>query len=154
CGASLDRVFDGGVCPDCWSALERPPAARCRICDEPMPGEPDLVCGRCLVTPPPFSSLRAAAPYRGTAREILLAFKFSGADYLARHLAARMAGRLERPDGVHEIAAVPPGRRKRRGSEHAASALAAAVAERLDLPFAPRRLVKIRETDRQSGLPL
>jgi len=32
-----------------------------------------LRCGRCILDPPSFASLRGVAPYRGSAREILLA---------------------------------------------------------------------------------
>ncbi len=112
------------------------------------------MCGRCLLRPPPFAALRAAALYRGAAREILLAFKFRGADYLARHLADRMALRLEPADGAVGVTCVPATRRSRRHGDHAAELLGAAVANRLGLPFEPRLLEKVRETDRQSRLPL
>ncbi len=110
------------------------------------------MCGRCLLHPPSFRSLRAAAPYRGSAREILIAFKFRGADFLAPRLAEVLTRRLEPPQAVGELVPVPATSRARRRSDHAAELLAAAVAERLGLPFAPRRLEKIRETERQSGL--
>ena len=42
----------------------------------------------------------------------------------------------------------------RRRADHAAELLAAAIAARLRIPFAPRRLEKVRVTARQSGLPL
>jgi predicted amidophosphoribosyltransferase len=150
----VERLWQGGVCPDCWNNVLALPARRCAICDEPLPDETAIRCGRCLLAPPPYSALRAAAPYRGAAREILLAFKFRGADYLARHLAARMAARLEPPGAVGEVTAVPATRRSRRGSDHAAELLGAAVAASLGLAFQPKRLEKARETERQSGLPL
>lgn len=150
----VERLWQGGVCPDCWNRVPAPPARRCAICDEPLHGDTAVRCGRCLLDPPPYTALRAAAPYRGTAREILLAFKFRGADYLARHLAARMAARLEPPGPVAEVTAVPATRRARRTGDHAAELLGAAVAARLRAPFAPRRLEKARETERQSGLAL
>jgi len=129
-----------------------PAPIRCLACDEPLETETDTLCGRCLLVPPPFSSLRAAAPYRGTAREILLAFKFRGADYLARHLATLMVRRIPPPAHGGEVVAVPAARAARRRSDHAAELLAAAVARRLDLPL-ERRLEKCRETERQSRLP-
>ena len=55
----------------------------------------------------PSKRLRAAAPYRGAARDILLAYKFRGADYLARHLAALLARRLPAAAGFDEVTAVP-----------------------------------------------
>lgn len=104
--------------------------------------------------------MRAAAPYRGTARSILLAFKFRSADYLGPRLAdvvierrsADSRGPAIEPD---EVVAVPAtGRSARRRGYHPADVLAEAVARRLGLPYAPRRLRKARETVRQSGLAL
>ena len=129
------------------------------MCDEPLPegGEtptPAARCGRCLLSPPPFRSLRAAAPYRGPARAILIAFKFGGADILAPHLARILIERLPAPADAEEVTAVPATARARRRADHAAELLAAALAECLSLPFVPGRLEKIRATERQSGLPL
>ena len=98
--------------------------------------------------------MRAAAPYAGSAREILRAFKFAGADYLGARLAGIMRERLEPPD-AGEIVAVPATRRARRArGYHPAETLAEAVSDALGLPFSRRRLVKRRETEVQSRLPL
>jgi predicted amidophosphoribosyltransferase len=111
-------------------------------------------CGRCILDPPPFESLRAVAPYRGSARQILLAFKFRGADYLAPRLARLMAQRLTAPETAQEVTAVPAAARARRRQDHAAESLARAVARRLGIPFVRKRLEKIRPTRRQSRLAL
>lgn len=102
--------------------------------------------------------MRAAAPYRGTARSILLAFKFRGADYLGPRIAEVMVDRL-RPGARQldpgEVVAVPATTRSaRRRGYHPAEVLAEAVARRLRRPYAPDRLRKVRETARQSGLAL
>ena len=155
----VDRFLEGGVCADCWDSLPPRGESRCARCDETLPGAPgapdaSAVCGRCLLDPPEFESLRAAAPYAGSARAILRAFKFRGADYLAARLAAAMAERLAAPF-ADEIACVPATLRARRvRGYHPAEALAAALAARLEIPFVRRRLVKRRETEVQSGLPL
>lgn len=149
----VEQLWRGGVCAACWNALEPLPARRCAVCDEPVEDEAASPCGRCRIRPPAFESLRAVAPYRGTARQVLLAFKFRGADYLARHLAARMCDRIPAPDAIGEVACVPAAGRWR-SSDHAAELLAGAVAARLGRPFAPRRLLKTRATERQSRLPL
>jgi len=163
----VQRFLRGGVCEPCWETLPVPKESRCDICDEPLAcgeesGETPISprgseitrCGRCLLSPPPFRRLRAATPYRGSAREILIAFKFAGADYLAPRLAGIMAARLSASETWNEAAAVPATARARLRGDHAADLLAAAVAERLGIRFSPGRLVKVRSTDRQSGLPL
>lgn len=157
----VERFFRGGVCEACWDSLETPPPIRCGACDEPLgaagvpgrDGGPGR-CGRCVLASPPYRTLRGAAPYRGIAREILIALKFGGADFLAPRLAAVMAERLSRPPDVDGVAAVPASVRSRWKADHAAELLAASVAARLCLPFEPRRLRKVRATARQSGLPL
>ncbi len=155
CGSRpVERAWQGGVCRACWDAIEPMPEPRCRRCDEPLEDESAETCGRCLSSPPPFETLRAAATYRGAARAILLAFKFRSADYLARHLAERIERRLPPPRGAAEVTAVPAKGRVWRRGESAAQSLGRAVAARLGLPFAPGRLEKRRRTERQSALPL
>lgn len=151
---AVEELFRGGVCRSCWESLPPPDPERCGRCDETLPGAPfGALCGRCLLDPPAFGSLRAAAPYRGPARRILLAFKFEGADFLGARMAEAMARRLEPPEAL-EIAAVPATRRARRTrGYHPAAVLAAALADRLGLPFAADRLVKVRDTEIQSRVP-
>jgi predicted amidophosphoribosyltransferase len=129
---------------------------RCAICAEPLAAADAERCGRCLIHPPAFASMRAAAPYRGSARSILLAFKFRGADYLGPHLGRVSVERLGVPvPPPDEVTAVPgTGRARRRRGYHAATVLAESVARQLGVRFAPGRLRKVRETARQSGLSL
>jgi ComF family protein len=152
----VDGFLEGGVCEACWDALPPRWDPRCARCDEALAGasETDLLCGRCLLDPPEFASLCASAPYVGAAREILLAFKFRGADYLSARLAEIMCERLTPPE-ADEIACVPATFRARRArGYHPAEALAAALSDRLGIPFSRRRLAKRRETEVQSRLPL
>lgn len=158
CGLRLvEEVHAGGVCRPCWRALPEPPAERCVQCDEPTPGLlEDLPCGRCAVDPPAFDALRGAAPYAGSARAMLIAFKFRGADFLSDHLAKRMIERCGGGDArsrFDEVAPVPAGPLDRWRRDHAALLLAERVARGLGLPFAPSRLRKRRATMRQSRLP-
>ena len=155
---AVERIFRGGVCEECWSTIPHPAASRCGICDEPLAAEGASRCGRCVIDPPPYRSLRAAAPYRGSARTILLAFKFRGADYLGERLAEVVVGRLTIPgvagSRIAEVAAVPATSRSIRSrGYHPAELLARALSRHLAIPFV-RRLRKVRETERQSGLPL
>jgi ComF family protein len=156
---TVERSFRGGVCDACWNSVPMPPDDRCVVCDEPLPAAGAARCGRCLIDPPPYRSLRAAAPYRGSARTILLAFKFHGADYLGTRLAEVVVERLAPPRETgdrppDEVVAVPATARSIRGrGYHPAELLGRAIARRLGARFA-LRLEKVRETERQSGLPL
>jgi predicted amidophosphoribosyltransferase len=155
CREPLEEFFSGGVCAACWRELPQNAGARCRVCDDPLPAAALAECGRCLLDPPAFDSLRAAAPYRGVARRVLLALKFRGADVLAPHLAKLLVARLLPAPDVDLVVAVPSWKRLGLlGAPHAADLLAAAVARRLGLPLSRRLLRKTRRTRRQSGLPL
>ena len=150
----VEHFFEGGVCRQCWEHLPARAGASCVHCDETLSESVPSVCGRCLLEPPEFDALRAAAPYIGSARDILLAFKFRGADYLASRLAAVMAGRLQAVSAVEMVCVPATGRARRLRGYHPAEALAAALSARLAIPFARRRLFKRRETEVQSRLPL
>jgi ComF family protein len=152
----VERFLRGGVCEGCWESLPHPAAARCDLCDEALAApSPDISrCGRCLLSPPPFRRLRAAAPYSGSAREILMAFKFGGADFLAPRLAKVLTDRLGTAAPADAVTAVPATARARRRGDHAADLLGAALSARLGVAFDARRLEKVRPTERQSGLPL
>jgi len=152
--SELEAFFRGGICDGCWKAIPALAAPRCERCDESVPTADPALCGRCLLEPPEFRSLRSAAAYRGRARDLLLLFKFRGADYLAPHLARLLVGRLSSGQLADEVTAVPARRLERLRRDHAAEILAAGVARELGLPFEPRRLEKLRPTRRQSGLPL
>lgn len=151
----VERFLAGGVCDRCWRAIPPRESERCACCDETLPGAAaPALCGRCLLDLPAFASLRGAAPYAGTAREILLAFKFRGADYLGARLAEVMRDRLP-PPVAGEIACVPTTARSRRARGYnPAEVLALELSRRLRIPFARHRLVKRRETEVQSRLPL
>jgi predicted amidophosphoribosyltransferase len=95
-----------------------------------------------------------ACLYEGAARNIVRAFKYAGADYLAPKLARSIPipGLDDPPEAV---IAVPSTRRERRekGFEPAAL-LAAALARRAGLPLRGDVLRKTRETRRQARLSL
>lgn len=133
---------------------------RCGVCDLPIPapGAAALdapVCGRCLLDPPAFDTLRCPVVYTGTAREVLKAFKYGRVDYLASFLSRRMVESLPEgpPDAV--ILPVPATRReRRRRGFFPAGRLAAGLARETGRRLDERLLVKTRETERQAGLPL
>jgi predicted amidophosphoribosyltransferase len=156
CGREeVHEFFRGGVCRRCWAEIPLPEDGRCARCDEALPAAPAAEqCGRCLLDPPRFERLIAAAPYRDAARQILLAFKFRGTDYLGERLGEEMVRRLPAVVGRVEVAAVPATNRARRArGYHPAEVLALAIARRLRMPFRRELLTKVRETRVQSRVP-
>jgi predicted amidophosphoribosyltransferase len=140
--------------------ISRRAGPRCGLCDAPVPapGARELFdprCGRCENRPPAYGSLRAAADYTGAAREVLRAFKYLGAEYLAPHLATRMAAARGGGEPPEIVVPVPATSRERRERGHfPAGSLAREIAVRLGARTSDRLLVKTRETRRQALLPL
>ncbi len=164
CASGTCEPFEGGVCRDCWDALPAPALRRCHVCDLPVgpssafASEEGDRCGRCLVKPPAFDALRSASPYAGITRDIVKAFKYEGADFLASHLAERMA-RVMRAcgelDGIEAVVPVPATRKEKRAHGFfPAGELAREISRLAGKPLLGKELRKTRETARQAKLPL
>lgn len=159
CSREGQSAGTGGVCAACWSSLPIASAPLCGSCGVPIaaPGAKalaDPACGRCAESPPPIDGIRPAAIYSGSARTILRAFKYGGADYLAPHLAALVSSCLAGWAG-YVVIPVPATRREIREKGYfPAGLLARGVADRMRLPFSSRVLRKVRETARQTTLDL
>ena len=86
-GAEASAKPAGPECPS-----PRPGAAA--TCDEAIPAAPlGAACGRCLLEPPAFEQLRAAAPYRGLGAGDPAGLQVSGSRLPRTRLAAVMAER-------------------------------------------------------------
>ncbi len=126
------------------ASLLAPP--RCGICAAPCRA-PEPVCGVCATAlaglrggggeVPGVGPVSWAAPYEGTARELVAALKFGARLGLAELAAAALARTVRAPPGA-VVVAVPaaPNRLRRRGFD-AAALIAAALARRLGLEEAP-----------------
>lgn len=121
------------VCGACRAQLPWLSGPRCVRCGLPRP------CGaRCPAADAAYVAAWAPLAYDGPARELVAALKFGGALPLARLMAAQIAAGA--PAGLlHEVTLVPvplhPARRRERGFDQAAR-IAAALAERRELPLA------------------
>jgi predicted amidophosphoribosyltransferase len=131
------------------------------VCDLPVGessafGSPDGErCGRCLAQPPAFDALRSAAPYAGVAREIVKAYKYEGADFLAPHLAERMLRACGDIAEIEAVLAVPATRKEKRAHGFfPAGELARELSRLAGKPVLEKTLRKTRETARQAQLPL
>ncbi len=77
----------GEICADCRDGFEWIVRPICPVCGRPFQSSPhDHPCGECLLKPPRFDALRSVAIYRGSLRETILRFKFSGRTSLAPQL--------------------------------------------------------------------
>jgi predicted amidophosphoribosyltransferase len=132
CREPLERA-DGLLCGECLRGLPWLRGWRCPRC-----GLPRHRHGGCPAAGAAFGRAWAPMAYEGPARAVVQALKFRGALPLARVMAAQIAATLPPELFGGTLVPVPPqaARRRARGFDPA-GALAAALAERLELPLAP-----------------
>ena len=149
------------ICAACQRDLPELPPRHCPRCA--LPTTDAQTCGRCLADPPEFDSTVAAFAYAFPADVLLKALKFRSelalapylAAQLAKRLAARLTGGVERVPPVDLIVAVPlhPQRLAGRGYNQSVE-IARALSQSTGTPLATRGCTRLRDTPAQTELPL
>lgn len=149
CGGATES--DWSLCGPCWREAGFLAAGlACDACCLPLPGreEAAALCDECLRRPRPWSRGRAALPYRGTGRALVLALKHADRTDLARPLGlwlAAAARPLLLPDQV--LVPVPlHWTRLLRRRQNQSQLLAREAGRVLGLPVLPDALVRRRAT--------
>ena len=147
CGAGSG----GGVlCDDCRAELPGRGRARCPVCAIEQPE--GLVCGACIITPPPFGASRAALDYAFPADRMVQALKYAHRLSLSRLFVELMAAEpcpqadLVVPMPLH------PARLRLRGFNQAAE-LARPLAAAWGIPLRLDGIVRDLDTHPQAALP-
>ena len=121
-------------------------------------------CPACLVEGSPLHVCLAATRYAGLVPTLIPAFKNPSGPFgprpgvwnVVEYLADELADRLIRETGFLPDLVVPiplyPSRRRRRGFNQA-DLIAHRIARRLERPFEPALLERVRDTGTQAGLP-
>jgi len=152
CGTALAPGHPMCLCPRCVAVVGRAEGALCERCGAPVAEASS--CIGCCRHPPAFSSARAAAWYVGGSP---LAAAVQSLKYRRRRNVAGALGTLlaERYPFATDVVLVPvplhPARLRARGFNQALL-LARALGRRLNLPVAPRVLIRRRRTRAQPGL--
>ncbi len=157
CGGPVGLEGDY-LCWDCQANLPYVRTPFCARCGDPVAGQVDAVfeCWACARARPHFDRARSVARYDGIMRELLRAFKYSGAVWLRRDLARLLAACAESEldlTAVDAVAPVPlfPARRRARGYNQA-ELLSGTLAGWLGRPHFPGALRRARETPTQTHL--
>jgi len=176
-GESLWRGLKQLLLPGvCWACNEALPPERddlCMDCANQITTDPHFTCPRCSSTIGPFVQLHEGCtkcrdvtlaferalrlgPYEGRLREVILRMKYSSGELLAEAVGELWAAHSERRFrdlGAQAVVPVPLlwWRRWRRGFNQSAI-LARRVARRLNVPFLPTVLRRIRTTRRQTDV--
>jgi len=148
CGKFAERW-----CLNCQRAVQRiDPTQTCDLCGEPVPAPGR--CRRCQSSQPPYETMRSWAVFRGELRSALHTLKYKRNFGLGISLAAQIQLDLEKIDWpVDAVVPIPlsPGRLRERGYNQV-TLIAAPLADKLDIPFLPTALRRVRETRTQVGL--
>jgi ComF family protein len=155
--ADVDEVLS--LCGSCRDALKQLPDRICGQCGRPFSGvtcSPDAICLSCLAHPPWYSRARYAVLYDGVLRDALIRFKFHGALYLSRTLAAILTAAFARHfrSGEFDVVVpvpVHPNRLVERGYNQALI-LAQRISTTTGIPLDRTCLEKTRDTKPQVGL--
>ncbi len=157
CGGACDRAA-GHLCWECFRSLPLVSGACCERCGLPVEtaGRGGFVCSRCRQDPPAFDRARVAGRFRGSLRRLAHRFKYERALWLADDLAELAHGcllaRFEAA-AVDVVVPVPLFRtRARARGYNQAALLARGIARRLERPFAPQALARVRDTGTQTRL--
>ncbi len=103
--ATLDQ---GGLCAECWGALEIPGEPACARCQAPFDsnqGGPD--CATCIQTPPLHDGITAATVYNDVSRQLVLSLKHGRRMSLAKVMGRLIAARLPLGSEVPLLIPVP-----------------------------------------------
>jgi ComF family protein len=149
------------LCATCLAGIERLPEPLCAVCGVPLTASGvSGWCGRCAESPPHFGRARAIARYRADADEetqmlpaLIRRHKYGLDQSLAHALAECLSDPLPLDGADYDVVMPVPLHRARlrwRGFNQAAL-LGNAIARQLERPLDAGSLVRVRETDPQTG---
>lgn len=155
CGLPAD---DGQLCAGCRGDLPRAGPC-CSLCALPLPASGRnhgrLLCGRCLLRPPPWDAAVAALAYCYPADRVVCRFKFARDLCCGAALAREMLSAIRhRGDPLPQAIVPVPLHRSRYFARtfNQAELLARSLGRDLVLPVHTRLLLRHRRTRAQSGL--
>ena len=139
-------------CDECQQRVEILNGTLCDVCG--LPQDTDGICDTCRVDRPHFHALRAWAIFEDPLRSALHKLKYRKDVALGDALAARMVHYVKRLNWTLDmIVPIPLGRQryKERGYNQVGM-IAKPLAMALDVEFAPKALMRCKETRTQVGL--
>ncbi len=157
CGKNVDRPHSH-VCWECFRSIHLHESNLCQCCGLKIEARVThaFACSACRERPPAFDLARAAGRFSGVLRELLHQFKYNRATWLCRDLVDLLHGCMlahMATESVDVVAPVPLHCQKLRDRGfNQAALLAAALAQRLDRPFAADLLARTRATPTQTRL--
>ncbi|WP_338022093.1 ComF family protein [Allorhizobium sonneratiae] len=157
CSACAMPVAEsGGLCATCWQAMRFIERPYCEVLGLPFSYDPGtgMVSAEAIAEPPPFDRLRSVAVHDGPARDLVHRLKYGDRTELAPMMAAWMArAGQEAIVRADVILPVPLHYWRLFSRQYNQSAeLARALAKRVEKPFLPGVLIRVKRTQKQVGL--
>jgi len=160
CFKNIEQTQPGYLCETCLGHIRRIPAGACRGCakifSDDFTGVENSFCPQCKVTERYFDHCYAMTVYEGIVKNLIHAFKFGKAEYLASTLQSLFIRSLDACEGidwksVDLILPVPlhPRKKKERGFNQS-EALAKAVCRQYKIPSRPRILTRYKYSEGQT----
>lgn len=127
---------------------------RCQICAKPHHAE--AVCGKCIISPPLFSSTTVLFNYAYPTKKMVLDFKFNKRAELSAFFAELLLDRIKNYDKLPETLIPVPLHKKRQAQRGYNQSLEFAknLAKELKIPVNSNLCKRIVNTDPQSELPM
>ena len=144
----------GTVCQECFGQLHFITDPMCDHCGFPFEYDlgDDALCGECIDVLPPYDSAYSAIVFDDTSKVLLHKLKFEDQIHLARIFADWLLSHMPQVD-ADMVIPVPLSRKRLFSRRYNQSALVAKqLAKRLEIPYQPTMLRRIRHTTPQTGL--
>lgn len=145
----------GTLCNTCWSGLSFITTPGCCICSHPFAYDlgDNALCASCIEQLPPYDAAYSALVYDDTSKRLLHKLKFEDQGHLAPIFAEWLASYMQTQPAVDMLIPVPLSRKRLFKRRYNQSALVAKeLAGRLEVPYAPMLLMRIKHTQPQTGL--
>jgi competence protein ComFC len=141
------------ICPECWQSIDCLSwESTCQICGKPV--SHGKICPECHDQPPAFNQLKSWAIYHGAAKNMVTGIKYQRRFGLIPFLTPTLVNVIrDWKIQIDFITPVPLGRKRmRERGYNQADLIAKPVAKKLQLPYYPQALYRVRETRSQVGL--
>lgn len=139
-------------CGNCQQEINRIVPPICKICGQVS--RTNSICQRCRTTPPHYKAVRAWAEFEGPLRNAIHDLKYRKNIGLGASLAQHLVNLFQEYNWPIDIVVpVPLGKQRlRHRGYNQAALLAQPLAYELQLPYNPRVLRRVRETQSQTEL--
>ncbi|MCK4835387.1 MAG: ComF family protein [Candidatus Aminicenantes bacterium] len=140
------------ICHECRKQIKPYNQPVCSKCGKAIRENGDL-CGDCLADPPPFRKHVSYARYEGVLKELILSYKFKGAERLKKDLANCLVELVRSRIGENFDWIVPvPEDRGRKRETKPVFEIGILLSRKINIPLMRHNLIKVKKTAPQVKL--